>query len=213
MKPMISSHHHQPEQTVWTWEENKVFENALAELDHGSPYLFELIALRVPAKTTSQIQKHYNDLIEDLIEDLRMIESDVVPPPSYDNTTTSSSSTTNGTGNGAKRPRKKGILWSQEEHKLFLMGLEKYGKGNWRSISRNFVVTRTPAQVASHAQKYFIRLENSQNNYVNSASTSTTTTAPALAPCHYQYIFGPVAEAKIVAAPALTHSCYQYISE
>uniref|UniRef100_A0A803LS08 Transcription factor SRM1 n=1 Tax=Chenopodium quinoa TaxID=63459 RepID=A0A803LS08_CHEQI len=45
---------------------------------------------------------------------------------------------------------------------LFLLGLEKYGKGDWRSISRNFVVTRTPTQVASHAQKYFIRL-NSMN--------------------------------------------------
>ena len=29
-------------------------------------------------------------------------------------------------------------------------------------MSRNFVITRTPTQVASHAQKYFIRL-NSQN--------------------------------------------------
>lgn len=41
--------------------------------------------------------------------------------------------------------------------RLFLMGLKKYGKGDWRNISRNFVVTRTPTQVASHAQKYFIR--------------------------------------------------------
>lgn len=39
----------------------------------------------------------------------------------------------------------------------FLMGLKKYGKGDWRNISRNFVTTRTPTQVASHAQKYFIR--------------------------------------------------------
>lgn len=37
------------------------------------------------------------------------------------------------------------------------MGLKKYGKGDWRNISRNFVGTRTPTQVASHAQKYFIR--------------------------------------------------------
>lgn len=47
-------------------------------------------------------------------------------------------------------------------NRLFLLGLEKYGKGDWRSISRNFVVSRTPTQVASHAQKYFIRL-NSMN--------------------------------------------------
>lgn len=37
------------------------------------------------------------------------------------------------------------------------MGLKKYGKGDWRNISRNFVISRTPTQVASHAQKYFIR--------------------------------------------------------
>ena len=39
----------------------------------------------------------------------------------------------------------------------FLLGLLKYGKGDWRNISRNYVTTRTPTQVASHAQKYFIR--------------------------------------------------------
>ncbi|RWW25475.1 hypothetical protein GW17_00010177 [Ensete ventricosum] len=40
---------------------------------------------------------------------------------------------------------------------MFLMGLQKLGKGDWRGIARNFVVSRTPTQVASHAQKYFIR--------------------------------------------------------
>lgn len=42
-------------------------------------------------------------------------------------------------------------------NRLFLIGLKKFGKGDWRSISRNVVVTRTPTQVASHAQKYFLR--------------------------------------------------------
>ncbi|VAH69796.1 unnamed protein product [Triticum turgidum subsp. durum] len=44
--------------------------------------------------------------------------------------------------------------------RLFLLGLKTYGKGDWRKISRNFVRTRTPTQVASHAQKYFIRLSS-----------------------------------------------------
>ncbi|CAN1265878.1 Transcription factor KUA1, partial [Linum perenne] len=44
--------------------------------------------------------------------------------------------------------------------KLFLIGLQKVGKGDWRGISRNFVKTRTPTQVASHAQKYFLRRLN-----------------------------------------------------
>ncbi|MCD7455325.1 hypothetical protein HAX54_027866 [Datura stramonium] len=53
--------------------------------------------------------------------------------------------------------RKKGVPWTEEEHRKFLIGLEKLGKGDWRGISRNFVTTRTPTQVASHAQKYFLR--------------------------------------------------------
>ncbi|XP_044471492.1 transcription factor MYBS3-like [Mangifera indica] len=53
--------------------------------------------------------------------------------------------------------RKKGVPWTEEEHRTFLIGLERLGKGDWRGISRNFVTTRTPTQVASHAQKYFLR--------------------------------------------------------
>lgn len=58
---------------------------------------------------------------------------------------------------GRPPERRKGVPWTEEEHRTFLMGLEKLGKGDWRGISRNFVTTRTPTQVASHAQKYFLR--------------------------------------------------------
>lgn len=56
--------------------------------------------------------------------------------------------------------RKKGVPWTEEEHRLFLIGLQKCGKGDWRGISRNYVMSRTPTQVASHAQKYFNRQIN-----------------------------------------------------
>ena len=43
---------------------------------------------------------------------------------------------------------------------MFLLGLQNLGKGDWRGISRHYVISRTPTQVASHAQKYFIRQSN-----------------------------------------------------
>ncbi|KAL6985958.1 Transcription factor kua1 [Sarracenia purpurea var. burkii] len=63
-------------------------------------------------------------------------------------------------GSSSSRERKKGVSWTEEEHRMFLLGLQKLGKGDWRGISRNYVMSRTPTQVASHAQKYFIRQSN-----------------------------------------------------
>ncbi|CAA2978418.1 transcription factor MYB1R1 isoform X2 [Olea europaea subsp. europaea] len=63
-------------------------------------------------------------------------------------------------GSSSSRERKKGVPWTEEEHRMFLLGLKKLGKGDWRGIARNYVITRTPTQVASHAQKYFIRQSN-----------------------------------------------------
>ncbi|XP_018481978.1 transcription factor KUA1-like isoform X2 [Raphanus sativus] len=65
-----------------------------------------------------------------------------------------------GSSSSSSRERKRGNPWREEEHRMFLLGLQKLGKGDWRGISRSYVKTRTPTQVASHAQKYFIRLSN-----------------------------------------------------
>ncbi|KAK3218331.1 hypothetical protein Dsin_012301 [Dipteronia sinensis] len=56
-----------------------------------------------------------------------------------------------------------GIAWTEKEHSDFLAGLNMLGKGNWKGISMNFVKTRNPSQVASHAQKYFLRLSSADN--------------------------------------------------
>ncbi|GLT39869.1 hypothetical protein SLA2020_140360 [Shorea laevis] len=59
--------------------------------------------------------------------------------------------------NRATHERKKGKPWTPDEHKIFLAGLQALGRGAWKEISKNFVITRSPTQVASHAQKYFLR--------------------------------------------------------
>lgn len=46
--------------------------------------------------------------------------------------------------------------WTDQEHSLFLQGLQMYGRGKWIQIAE-LIKTRTPAQVNTHAQKFFIR--------------------------------------------------------
>ncbi|XP_060195602.1 transcription factor SRM1 [Lycium barbarum] len=162
--------------SIWSREQDKAFENALATYPEDCEDWWEKITFDVPGKTLEEVKNHY-DL---LIDDVSRIESGSVPLPCYNSSSDSSTSHGGDEGTGKKsanlngesnhggkssradQERRKGIAWTEDEHRLFLLGLDKYGKGDWRSISRNFVVTRTPTQVASHAQKYFIRL-NSMN--------------------------------------------------
>lgn len=188
----------------WSFEEDCTFEKALAEYDVPGEAKWAKIAVLLPHKSTEAVKKRYQ-LLE---EDIRSIEAGRVPLPQYG--TVRSDSDEGGSGRdagggrggltqhagpvarkGAKaalaknsdQERRKGIPWTEEEHRLFLLGLAKFGKGDWRSISRNFVISRTPTQVASHAQKYFIRL-NSMNRKDKRRSSihDITTVAPGQEP-------------------------------
>ncbi|CAN4088870.1 unnamed protein product [Withania somnifera] len=166
-----------PSSVVWSREEVKAFENAIAmHWVDDCVQQWEKFASMVPTKTIDDLKQHY----QLLMDDVAAIKAGQVPIPNYKGEEASSSSGNSGSvgrrsnggysdaihggkGNSkSEQERRKGIPWTAEEHRLFLLGLEKFGKGDWRSISRDFVISRTPTQVASHAQKYFIRL-NSMN--------------------------------------------------
>ncbi|BDA41135.1 Transcription factor MYBS1 [Coccomyxa sp. Obi] len=140
----------------WSVEEDKVLESALAEFWDVDNRVDKILP-KLPRKTKDLI-KHRINLLE---EDVRNIEMGKVPLPKY-LASAEPASAPAGKSKASEQERRKGIPWTEEEHRLFLMGLAKFGKGDWRSISRSFVMSRTPTQVASHAQKYFIRL-NSMN--------------------------------------------------
>lgn len=139
-------------------EEDKVFENALSQFwDH--PDRLEKCSAMLSRKGLNAVGAR----LAALEEDVRNVDAGRVALPPYPVPGESLSvAQLQKKVKSQDTERRKGIPWTEEEHRLFLMGLAKYGKGDWRSISRNFVITRTPTQVASHAQKYFIRL-NSQN--------------------------------------------------
>ena len=159
-------------------DEDKIFENALAQFwEH--PDRLERCAAMLTRKDLNSVQQRFAVLDEDV----RAIEAGRVQVPPYPVPGEVLSVTQlQKKVKSQDTERRKGIPWTEEEHRLFLMGLAKYGKGDWRSISRNFVITRTPTQVASHAQKYFIRL-NSQNKKDKRRASihDITTVAPAAA--------------------------------
>ncbi|GAB2299617.1 hypothetical protein Dimus_033679 [Dionaea muscipula] len=166
--------------SLWTKEENKKFERALAVYDDKIPDRWVQVAAMIPGKSVWDVIRHY----EELEDDVNSIEAGLVPVPGYFSTPFPLESGDNGRfetsrkKSFAARPheheRKKGVPWTEDEHRRFLLGLQKYGKGDWRNISRNFVISKTPTQVASHAQKYFLRLSGAKDKRRPSIHDITT---------------------------------------
>lgn len=210
----------------WTAEQNKLFETALARFQGDGPERWHRVAEAVPGKTAWEVMAHYRDLEADVTR----IEAGLMP---FSCASAFALDWDRGGGGGrgpaakaaaADQERKKGIPWTQEEHRsalsaallcspllcsalpsppllfhvptyinrpelmhssvaclwlfcrLFLQGLNKYGKGDWRSISRKCVLTRTPTQVASHAQKYFLRQNSGHRDKRRPSIHDITTT-------------------------------------
>ncbi|MQL73586.1 hypothetical protein Taro_005942 [Colocasia esculenta] len=92
----------------WTAKQNKQFEQALAVYDKDTPDRWQNVARLVSGKSPEEAKKHY----EDLIEDVKYIESGQVPFPYYRSTNTNAggdrgggSSTVADEGQRSRKPR------------------------------------------------------------------------------------------------------------
>ncbi|PHT46474.1 hypothetical protein CQW23_15632 [Capsicum baccatum] len=138
--------------SFWTKEEDKIFETTLAIYFKGGDLLTKMEEA-LPWKSRDNILNHYKILIEDV----DAIEFGRVPLPNYPELP--SHSNQKNRSSKTDLAWRKGVAWTVEEHRSFLRGLAIYGRGDWRSIARHCVITRTSTQVASHAQKYFNHLK------------------------------------------------------
>eukprot|EP01016_Furgasonia_blochmanni_P001872 TRINITY_DN1073_c0_g1_i2.p1 TRINITY_DN1073_c0_g1~~TRINITY_DN1073_c0_g1_i2.p1 ORF type:complete len:400 (+),score=76.02 TRINITY_DN1073_c0_g1_i2:64-1263(+) len=70
--------------------------------------------------------------------------------------------------------------WTKEEHHRFMEGIKKFGK-NWKKVEE-YVETRSGAQIRSHAQKFFNRLQKeiTKNKSDDSGNASDCTSDTSL---------------------------------
>jgi SHAQKYF class myb-like DNA-binding protein len=77
--------------------------------------------------------------------------------------------------------------WTPLEHQAFLLGMAVHGR-EWKKVAEK-IPTRTSAQVRSHAQKYFAKVERQQQ--INSSSTASPphdgTVATSFSDDYYQF--------------------------
>lgn len=116
--------------TIWTKEENKRFESALALFDKDSPDRWHKVAQLIPGKSEADVYRQYQVLEEDVSD----IEAGLIPSPGYfppsfklelanNHSFNSFGKFYEGAGksSSSSRPseheRRKGVPWTEHEHR------------------------------------------------------------------------------------------------
>lgn len=120
--------------STWSREQDIMFENALATYPEDLSDRWEKVAADVPGKSLEEVRDHY----ELLVDDVNQIESGCVPLPRYNSSSSGSIGQAGNEGTGKKggsfghfkseshhngkaaksdQERRKGIAWTEEEHR------------------------------------------------------------------------------------------------
>ena len=108
-------------------------------------------------------------------KDLTTLTSRTLAPPN-----TSNKAQTGARARDAKSMPKATGRWTAEEHDEFLKCLDIYGR-EWKKVAER-ITTRTAAQIRSHAQKYFKKIEAAGEGAPKAAKPATTPAAADGAP-------------------------------
>ncbi|KAK4485297.1 hypothetical protein RD792_007932 [Penstemon davidsonii] len=111
------SHH----STIWTKEENKAFESALAIFDEKTPNRWYEVASMIPGKSVYDVMNQYKELVSDVSD----IEAGLVPVPGYLASSLKMEleeenrvfDVCRKRGKTYDQERKKGVPWTEEEHR------------------------------------------------------------------------------------------------
>ncbi|CAA3005201.1 transcription factor SRM1-like [Olea europaea var. sylvestris] len=149
----------------WSVDDDKLYEDALKEFPEEVENRWEKIASRLPGKSPEDVKAHYNALFVDSLisvfdfPDNEAKADSINNPIDHDESTETSIHSCEISSRPSSRVvNDDGPRWTEEEHRLFLKGLNEYGKGQLTEIAKYVVRSRTPTQVGSHAHRYYKRL-------------------------------------------------------
>ena len=147
---------------TWSPEDIATFEQGLAAFDESLPDRGGKLQQLLPHKSQEEIMKRYQKLLMHITS----IEAGAVPI--YRNNEFYIRWKENIALNvvDISPHDTEGIPWCEEEHRLFLVGVAKFGREDFDHISQHYVVTRSADQVSTFAFKYFARIDGARREKI-----------------------------------------------
>ncbi|KAI3466399.1 hypothetical protein Pfo_023062 [Paulownia fortunei] len=126
------------ENSRWTWEENKQFEDGLVEFPGDCSNRWERIAARLGTKTAAEIEQHFAVLLDDVAA----IQAGLIELPEYADKDGFRSSEPQKNPKSEKKQvgmqRKAARPWTEDEHRIknkkFMIGVEDWKEVYWFKI-------------------------------------------------------------------------------